>query len=53
MNNKFQIHHQKPNQSYSLLDPYGEIGFVSIKWWYGIMFKRPERIGVIKTVAPM
>lgn len=53
VNNKFQIHHQKPNQSYSLLDPYGEIGFVSIKWWYGIMFKRPERIGVIKTVAPM
>ena len=53
VNNKFQIHHQKPNQSYSLLDPYGEIGFVSIKWWYGIMFKRPERIGLIKTVAPM
>ena len=53
VNNKFTIHHQKPNQSHNLLDPYGEIGFVSIKWWYGIMFKRPERIGVIKTVAPM
>lgn len=53
VNNKFKIHHQKPNESHSLLDPYGEIGFVSIKWWYGIMFKRPERIGVIKTVAPM
>lgn len=53
VNNKFKIHHQKPMQSHSLLDPYGEIGFVSIKWWYGVLFKRPERIGVIKTVAPM
>ena len=53
VNNKFKIHHQRPQESHSLLDPYGEIGFVSIKWWYGIMFKRPERIGVIKTVAPM
>lgn len=53
VNNKFKIHHQKPNESHSLLDPYGEIGFVSIKWWYGIMFKRPERIGLIKTVAPL
>ena len=34
-------------------DPYGEIGFSSIKWYYGILIKRPERIGVIKTVAPL
>ncbi len=34
-------------------DPYGETGFSSIKWYYGILIKRPERIGVIKTVAPL
>lgn len=34
-------------------DPYGETGFSSIKWWYGILIKRPERIGLIKTVAPL
>ena len=34
-------------------DPYGETGLSSIKWYYGILVKRPERIGVIKTVAPI
>lgn len=34
-------------------DPYGEQGFSSIKWWYGILVKRSERIGLIKTVAPL
>ena len=34
-------------------DPYGETGFSSIKWYYGVLVKRPERIGVIKTVAPI
>ncbi len=34
-------------------DPYGETGFSSIKWFYGILIKRPERIGLIKTVAPI
>jgi N4-gp56 family major capsid protein len=34
-------------------DPYGETGFSSIKWYYGILVKRPERIGLIKTVAPL
>ena len=32
-------------------DPYGETGFSSIKWYYGILIKRPERIGLVKTVA--
>ena len=33
-------------------DPYGKIGLTSLFWYYGIMFQRPERIGLIKTVAP-
>lgn len=34
-------------------DPYGETGFSSIKWWYGTLIYRPERIAVVKTVAPL
>jgi len=34
-------------------DPFGESGFSSIKWYYGFMAKRPERIALIKTVAPV
>lgn len=34
-------------------DPYGETGFSSIKWYYGILIKRPERIAIAKTVAPL
>lgn len=34
-------------------DPYGETGFSSIKWYYGFLALRPERIGLVKTVAPV
>lgn len=34
-------------------DPYGETGFSSIKWYYGFLVKRPERLGLILTVAPV
>lgn len=34
-------------------EPYGEIGFSSIKWYYGFLIKRPERLGLIKCVAPV
>lgn len=34
-------------------DPYGETGFSSIKWWYGFLGNRPERIALVKTVAPL
>lgn len=34
-------------------DPFGETGFTSIKWYYGFMALRPERIGLIKTLAKM
>jgi len=35
------------------LDPFGEMGFSSIKWYYGILIKRSERMGIIQTVAPV
>jgi hypothetical protein len=31
-------------------DPYGEVGFYSIKWYYGFMALRPERLGIIWTL---
>jgi len=50
---KFKITHKKPGpetaDSYN--DPYGEMGFYSIKWYYGTMILRPERLALVKTVA--
>jgi len=34
-------------------DPYGQTGFSSMLWWYGFLVNRPERIALIKTVAPL
>ena len=49
---KFVITHKKPGTEMAdRNDPYGETGFMSIKWYYGFMVLRPERIGLIKTVA--
>ena len=49
---KFKIYHKKPGEATAdRNDPYGETGFMSIKWYYGFMILRPERIGLIKTVA--
>ena len=49
---KFKITHKKPGtETADRNDPYGETGFMSIKWYYGFMALRPERIGLIKTVA--
>lgn len=49
---KFKIYHKAPGEGVAdRNDPYGETGFMSIKWYYGFMVLRPERIGLIKTVA--
>ena len=51
---KFSVITKMPgNATADRQDPYGETGFSSIKWYYGILVKRPERIGLIKTVAPL
>lgn len=51
---KFKITHKKPGEATAdRNDPYGETGFMSIKWYYGFMVLRPERIGLIKTSAKM
>lgn len=34
-------------------DPYGKTGISSMTWYYGILVFRPERLGIIKTVAPL
>jgi N4-gp56 family major capsid protein len=51
---KFNITHKKPGkETADRNDPYGETGFMSIKWYYGFMALRPERIGLIKTAAKL
>ncbi len=51
---KFKITHKKPGEATAdRNDPYGETGFMSIKWYYGFMALRSERIGLIKTAASL
>lgn len=51
---KFKIMHKAPGEANATqLDPYGETGFMSIKWYYGFMCLRPERIALIKTVGKL
>ena len=49
---KFKIFNKKPGLATAdRNDPYGEMGFMSIKWYYGSMILRPERIALVKVVA--
>ena len=51
---KFSVLTKMPgNETADRNDPFGETGFSSNKWYYGILIKRPERIAVIRTVAPI
>lgn len=51
---KFKIMHKAPGEAMATKDdPYGETGFMSIKWYYGFMCLRPERIALIKTAAKL
>lgn len=51
---KFQIINKKAGkETADRNDPYGETSFTSMKWWYGFMPLRPERIGLIKCTAKM
>lgn len=52
--NKFKIYNKRPGEAVAdRTDPYGETGFMSIKWYYGIMVLRPEWIAVAKTVVEL
>lgn len=51
---KFKITTKMPGkETADRTDPYGETGFSSIKWYYGTMILRPERLALIKTLAPV
>lgn len=53
-NSKLKIITKKPGEATAdRSDPYGEVGFTSVKWFYGILVQRPEWIGLIKTTAPI
>lgn len=49
---KFKITTKMPGEATAdRTDPYGETGFKSIKWYYGTIVYRPERIALVKAVA--
>lgn len=50
---KFSINTLMPKDNVTTQDPYGETGLSSIKWYYGILVMRPERIALAYTVAPI
>lgn len=52
-NKKWEVYYRKPEDNYSSLDPYGETGFFSIKWYYGTLIERSERIAVYYSVAEL
>lgn len=49
---KFKVKYSAPEspESYAQ-DVFGESGFMSIKWWYGLIVWRPEWLGVCYTIA--
>ncbi len=50
---KFRIIVKKPGKEQATTaDPYGKIGFSSITFYHGFIALRPERIGLVKTIAP-
>ena len=49
---KFVTYNKKPGaETADRNDPYGETGFMSIKWYYGFMVLRPEHIALVRTSA--
>jgi N4-gp56 family major capsid protein len=51
---KFKITHKAPGEATAdRTDPYGETGFMSIKWYYGFMVLRGERLAVFHTTATL
>lgn len=52
MHSKWKIIVKRPGEATAdKSDPYGEQGFCSIKFWYGFLCNRPERIAVAYSVA--
>jgi N4-gp56 family major capsid protein len=51
---KFKVKMSMPGSTESYaVDPYGETGFYSIKWYYGTMILRPEWLAVCNVVAEL
>jgi N4-gp56 family major capsid protein len=51
---KFKVKMSMPGSTESYaVDPYGETGFYSIKWYYGTMILRPEWLVVCNVVAEL
>ena len=53
-NVKYKIIHKKPGEATAdRMDPYGENGHMAIKWYYGFMGLRTERLALLWSAAEM
>jgi N4-gp56 family major capsid protein len=51
---RFKIISKNPGEETAdRIDPYGETGFMSCKWYYGFFLERPERLAVYKVAAKL
>lgn len=51
---KFTVYHRRPGEgAVDHYDPYGERGIMSVKWYYGFMALRTERLAIQWTTARM
>lgn len=51
---KYTIYHKKPGkETADKNDPYGEMGFMSVKWYYGFLGLRSERVALAYSVAEL
>ena len=51
---KFKIFHKKPGEDIADRDdPYGEVGFMSIKWYYGFFGQRSERMALLYSAGKL
>ena len=51
VDNKYEIIVADPQEIKSFDDPFSKNGYCSAQWWQGVMIVRPERLGIIKTLA--
>lgn len=50
---KFTVRTKMPNTDITVQDPFSETGLSSIKWYYGFLARRSERLAIAHTVAPI
>jgi len=50
---RWEVYYRAPDDNRGTLDPFGETGFFAVKWYYGTLIERSERIAVYYSVAEL